>query len=447
MSKYVDRPRFGCAMAGALGVLRAIPRAIPIIHASTGCGYNVYNGTNAGSAYLGGGYCGATSTPSSNIIEKEIVFGGEDRLEEQIKTTLEIMDGDLYVVVTGCMVEMVGDDAESVVKEFAGSENPPVIAVPTPSFKGNSYYGYDLLLEGLVKQYIVPKEKKEVRTVNILGILPGQDVLWKGNLKEIKRVLQLIGIKANTLFGEGETLQDIQHSAVASLNIIVSDVYGSLTAEAYKEIHEIPFIRTALPVGYLQTEKFLREIGGYFKIAESVIEKALESERDIYFDYVERIADIYNDVDFQRYSIVVSDANYAPSVSEFLSDELGWLPQLTVITDFLTEQQKQKLERRFEAYASGLKPTVRFDTDTSSVRRYLKDTWELDSNQRYYDSLGPSVILGSVFEKDLSDEFKYPLITISFPVTNRVIMNRAYVGFNGGITLIEDIFTTLVAGR
>lgn len=447
MSKYVDRPRFGCAMAGALGVLRAIPRVIPIVHASTGCGYNVYNGTNAGSAYLGGGYCGATSTPSSNIIEKEIVFGGEDRLQEQIKTTLEIMDGDLYVVVTGCMVEMVGDDAESIVKEFVGSDNPPVIAVSTPSFKGNSYYGYDLLLEGLVKQYVAPKEKKEARTVNILGILPGQDVLWKGNLKEIKRVLHLIGIKANTLFGEGETLHDIRNSANASLNIIVSDVYGSLTAEAYKEIHEISSIRTALPVGYLQTEKFLREIGGYFKIAESVIEKALESERDIYFDYVERIADIYNDVDFQRYSIVVSDANYAPSVSEFLSDELGWLPQLTVITDFLTEKQQQKLEKRFEAYASGLKPTVRFDTDTSSVRRYLKDTWELDSNQRYYDSLGPSVILGSVFEKELSDEFKYPLVTISFPVTNRVIMNRAYAGFNGGITLIEDIFTTLVAGR
>lgn len=446
MSKYVDRPRFGCAMAGALGVLRAIPRAIPIIHASSGCGYNVYNGTNAGSAYLGGGYCGATSTPSSNIIEKEIVFGGEDRLQEQIKTTLEIMDGDLYVVVTGCMVEMVGDDVESVVKEFAESDKP-VIAVSTPSFKGNSYYGYDVLLEALVKQYVVYQESKEARKVNILGIVPGQDVLWKGNLKEIKRVLNLIGIKVNTLFGEGETLHDIRNSADASLNIIVSDIYGSLTAEAYEKIHKIPAIRTALPVGYLQTERFLCEIGRYFKVDESVIEKAIESERDTYFDYVERIADIYNDVDFQRYGIVVSDANYAPSVSEFLSDELGWLPQLTVITDFLTEPQKNKLEKRFEAYASGLKPIVRFDTDTSSVRRYLKGTWDPDSNQRYYDSLGPSVILGSVFEKELSDEFKYPLLTISFPITNRVIMNRAYAGVNGGITLIEDIFTTLVAGR
>lgn len=57
MSKFVDRPRYSCALGGALSTLRAISRAIPIIHAASGCGYNLHNATNAGSAYLGGGYC------------------------------------------------------------------------------------------------------------------------------------------------------------------------------------------------------------------------------------------------------------------------------------------------------------------------------------------------------------------------------------------------------
>lgn len=143
MSKFVDRPRYSCALGGALSTLRAISRAIPIIHASSGCGHNLYNATNSGSAYLGGGYCGSSSLPSTNVIEKDIVFGGEKRLKEQIENTLKIMDGDIYVVVTGCMVEMIGDDVEAVVKDFAGAEKP-VISAPTPSFKGNSYYGYDL---------------------------------------------------------------------------------------------------------------------------------------------------------------------------------------------------------------------------------------------------------------------------------------------------------------
>jgi nitrogenase molybdenum-iron protein beta chain len=277
--------------------------------------------------------------------------------------------------------------------------------------------------------------------------VPGQDVFWKGNLKEIKRVLHLIGIEANTLFGEGETLEDIKNSADAALNIVVSDVYASLTAEAYQQEHHIPYIRTALPVGYLQTAKFIRVIGKHFAIDENKINQVLAKEQDVYFDYIERVADIYNDVDFQRYGVVVADANYAPAISEFISDELGWLPQLTVITDFLTEEQKDLLTKRFDGYESGLKPAVRFDTDTSSVRRYLSEIWEKDSNQKYYDSLGPSVILGSVFEKELSDEFQYPLITLAFPVTNRVVFNRTYAGFNGGLTLVEDVFSSLVAGR
>ena len=37
---------------------------------------------------------------------------------EQIASTLEIMDGDLYLVLTGCMVEMIGDDLESVTAGF-----------------------------------------------------------------------------------------------------------------------------------------------------------------------------------------------------------------------------------------------------------------------------------------------------------------------------------------
>jgi nitrogenase molybdenum-iron protein beta chain len=54
------------------------------------------------------------STPSTNVAEKEIIFGGEGRLEEQIRTTVELIDGDLYVVISGCQVEMIGDDIRMV---------------------------------------------------------------------------------------------------------------------------------------------------------------------------------------------------------------------------------------------------------------------------------------------------------------------------------------------
>lgn len=446
MSKFVDRPRYACALGGALSTLRAIPRVIPIIHASTGCGHNLQNAINPGGGYLGSGYCGGLALPSSNVVERDIVFGGEERLREQIASTLEIMDGDLYLVLTGCMVEMIGDDLDAVVSEFAGSEKP-VIGVHTPSFRGNSYTGYELVLEALIQKFIAKAPQKNSRAVNVLGLVPGQDVFWKGNLREIKRLLEKLGLQVNTFFGEGETLEDIKNSAQASLNIVLSDVYGISAAQKFNEVHDVPYLAAGFPIGADETAEFLVLVQKALGLNPFLTEAVIAQEKSIYYDYLERLADIYNDIDLQRYAVVVGDANYATAVTRFLSDEIGWLPQLTVITDFLDDTQKESLSRRFENYESGLTPTVKFDTDASSVKKYLAQIWPQNRNDRYFDSLNPTVLFGSVFERELTAEFNFPLLTIAYPVTNRVVLNRAYAGFNGGLSLAEDLLSLLVAGR
>ncbi|MDR2670898.1 MAG: hypothetical protein LBC26_04170 [Oscillospiraceae bacterium] len=445
MSKFVDRPRFTCALGGALFTLRALPRTIPIIHASAGCGYNVFSAGSAGAGYLGGGYCGGTSWSSSNVVEREIVFGGQDRLSEQIRSTLDLMDGDLYVVITGCMVEMIGDDVQAVAEAFA-DEAAPVVAIPTPSFKGNSYEGYDMVLSGLFQRFTRPAAARR-DTVNLLGLVPGQDAFYKGNLTEIKRLLTRLGLRVHTFFGEDETLRDLQGAAEAAHTLVLSDVYGVKSAQTLKALHGIPHTVLPLPVGAAQTSGFLRAAADALGVARPVAEAVIQSEETRYYDYLERLADIYNDVDLQRYVVVAGDANYAPAVSRFLADELGWLPALTVVTDFLDEAQTRAIERRFDAWESGLKPLVRFDTDTSSLERYIREAWPPSANERYYDSLSPTVLVGTVFERDLAARFGWPLLTVSFPVTNRVVLQQAYAGYNGGLTLTSDLLTLLVSGR
>lgn len=446
MSKFVDRPRYGCALAGALALLRAIPRTIPIIHSSTGCGFNCYNGTNSGAGYFGGGYCGGAATPSSNVVERHVVFGGEERLREQIASTLEVMDGDLYVVVTGCMVEMIGDDVQSVAGEFK-EDGQPVIAVNTPSFQGNSYHGYELLFSALAREVVEKKTVENPTKVNVLGLVPGEDVFYKGNLREIKRLLTLLGLEVNTFVGEGETLDNFKNAGDAALNIVLSDIHGVKTAKEFEKLHQIPYITTGLPIGYFQTGEFLHQVAARLQIPEEKVEQVLAGESKVYFDYFERIADIYNDIDLQRYVVIVGDSNYAPALARFAADELGWLPELTVITDFLEEHHKQALDKRFDGWESELRPTVKFDTDAASVRNYLKQVWPRDRNTRYYDALGPGFILGSVIERDLAEEFQFGFLPVAFPVTNRVVLNRGYAGIRGGLTLTEDILGVLVSGR
>ena len=66
MSNFIDRPRYSCGLGGALATIRA---------------------------FLGSGYCFGQALPNTNVIESNIIFGGEDRLREQIQNTLKIMDG------------------------------------------------------------------------------------------------------------------------------------------------------------------------------------------------------------------------------------------------------------------------------------------------------------------------------------------------------------------
>ncbi|WP_238906898.1 nitrogenase component 1 [Clostridium sp. YIM B02506] len=446
MSRFIDRPRYVCSLGGGLETLHALPRTVPIVHASSGCGANISNATNPGGGHFGSGYVSGTALPSTNVIERDIVFGGEDRLKEQIKSTLEIVDGDLYVVVTGCMVEMIGDDVKRVTREFS-DDGHPILVAETGGFRGNSFTGYDLILETLFREFVLKKEEKKEDVVNIFGVVPAQDAFYKGNLRELKTLLSKLGLKVNTIFGEGETLEDLKNIGDAKLNIVVSDFYGVDPAKVFEEVHGTPYIVTSIPIGARASEEFVSLVAESLGLEDKLTEKVIKEEKGIYYDYLERIVDIVNDVDLQRYGIVVGDANYGPAVTKFISDELGWIPSLTVITDILEDEQKEKLLERFEDYESGLKPTVVFDTDTSSVKRHLKKVWPQNNGSKYFDSFGPAVIIGSSFERDLSEEFGYPLLNVSFPVTSRVSLSRAYAGFRGGINLVEDLITLLVSGR
>ena len=53
--------------------------------------------------------------PSANSTENDIVFGGIKTLDQLIKSTLKVFNGDLYVVLTGCVGGLIGDDVPSLV--------------------------------------------------------------------------------------------------------------------------------------------------------------------------------------------------------------------------------------------------------------------------------------------------------------------------------------------
>jgi nitrogenase molybdenum-iron protein beta chain len=445
-SRFIERPRAFCALGGAVLTAGALPGTVPIMHASMGCGGSIYWGQVGSTGYLGAGYCGGLAVPSSNIQEHHVIFGGVERLEEQVRNTVDLIDGDLYVILTGCNADIIGDDIQSVVRLFQ-AEGVNIAGAETGGFRGDGYVGYDIVLSSLAKNYVLKAEPKKRNKVNLIGVVPGQDAFWRGNLLKIRRLLGKLGLEVNSFFTEHDTLEGIRNSGDAALTIVVSDFYGLRTAKAYEEIHDIPYLTGPFPIGPTAAGEFLRKIAASLNLPAATLETLIEAETKNYFRYVERVADAFNDLDWQRYAVVVGDANYAPAITKFIADDLGWLPELMVVTDQLEDEDKPKIEQVIENLTSGYQTKREYETDPTEIKKIFWKHVPRKSDLSYQDDFSPAFVIGSSFEREFAYDLGAGHLTVSYPVANRVVLNRGYAGYDGSISLIEDLLSVITAQR
>jgi nitrogenase molybdenum-iron protein beta chain len=92
-------------------------------------------------------------------------------------------------------------------------------------------------------------------------------------------------------------------------------------------------------------------------------------------------------------------------------------------------------------------PLAVFDTNASEAGRYLLARYPRRETDLYVDTLSPAFVIGSSLERDLALKLGTPHLSVSFPVANRAVLNRGYTGFAGGLSLAEDLFSAVVAGR
>jgi nitrogenase molybdenum-iron protein beta chain len=444
MVQYIERPRTACALSGALATISALPEVTPIVHTALGCGGNLSQAASFGSGYFGSAYCSGQSLPSTGITQNEIIFGGAEKLREEITSTLELIRGRLFIVATGCMTEMIGDDVQGVINSFTGGVKP-VIAVSTPSFKGDSYAGYGIVLDAVFNRFLDPAAGKNKNLVNIFGIIPAFDPFFRGDLEEIKRLLNRFDLETNTFFTPDQSFENIISAPKAALNIVFSRVWGPDLVRNFEEKHGTPYWVTDLPIGAEATGRFLSELAEKLGIDHGKAARIIEEEERIYYGYFERTADLFCDSDFKFYTLTVTNSNYAIPAMNFLQKELGWVTLEAFVTDQLKDEQKESLVCSYRA--SGLDSTLIFETGAQAVSRTIARRHPPNRGQRYFDGWSPLYILGSSLEKVTAQKRGASLLCLSYPVYNRLIVDRGYAGYRGGLHLLEDLAGNLVSAK
>lgn len=428
MAKILDKQRYKCALA-AMQTVQAIDRACPVLHSGPGCAQKLSDTTGSS------GYLSPQIFPCTSINEKDVVFGGVKKLETTIANALKVIDADLYVVLTGCIPEIVGDDAAEVVSKFSDADKPVVFA-PTAGFKGNNYKGHEQVVEAIVTQYLKKSDKKQKGLVNLWADVPYQDLFWHGNIRELENLLREIGLTPNTIFGYQRGIENINKIPEAEFNLLVSPWVGLKNMKTMEKKLGIPYLHyPVLPIGATETGKFLREVGKFAHVDEAKVEEVIKKHEDYFYYLISRYADLFleNRVINKQFT-VVADAQYALGITKFLVNDLGLVPAKQFITDDTPKEHQELIAAEFQSLNYGIKADVAFETDGFKIHEEIKS----------HDYHGYPLVLGGYYEKEVTEKLKGNFLNISWPVMDKVVFDDFYVGYTGGIRLIEDIYTVAV---
>ena len=430
MSKFIEQPRYSCALAAQQSVI-AIKRAVPILHSGPGCGDKINRLLGQGEGYAGG-----NTVPCTNAGESEIVFGGEAKLATVIEGAFKVIDADLYVVLTGCTSDIIGDDIAQVTSQYQ-EHDKPIVYVETGGFKSNNYVSHETVVNGIIDQYVDKfkvSSSKIKGLVNVFATIPYQDAFWNGNLEELKRILEGIGLTVNILFGaESGGVAEWKTIPQAEFNIVVSAWAGLAIAQHLASKYGTPYTHFPyLPIGGLETTKFLRQVATFGALDSAIVDAFIKKEEEKFYMHIERMADFMLEFRYglPRRFYTILDASYAIGFSKYLLNELGILPTKQFIIDDTPLEFQEGIQEQFKNISPFRSAQISFNIDAGAIQAEIRND----------GSKNRALIVGSAWERDLAKDIGADLLIVSVPVAYRLVLNCGYIGYNGGLRVIEDIY-------
>ncbi len=289
----LDRPPlYGCAFNGAATAAVHLTDALVIGHSPRACAF--YTWQNISSPGRKNLFNRGILMPSaisphfecSDMTHAEAVFGGMDKLREQVKEAVARKPG-AVVVISSCVSGIIGDDIRSL--EELSTPETPVIAVPADGDISGDYMDgirdcLHLLAEKLVDEDAAP-ENDCLNLVGEVAISNNNEV----NVRSLRRLLEQMGLRLNCRFLGDATCEELRGLKKAPLSILVSESADNLALRDWlTERFGLRFLSRPLPVGFEETASWLTEIGeAYGKQAETA--RLIAAEKEAYLREVESL--------------------------------------------------------------------------------------------------------------------------------------------------------------
>ena len=355
-------PGTHCPLMGAAMIAGGIKDCLLVIVGTDECSYYTKSLT------LSDRYGGINGRCVSVVLNShDVTFGSAESMHKAFKEIVAEYRPKCVMLVTTCVIEVIGDDYDAIAEELTKQYSIPVMAVHTEHFKCEDHFlGFERAITAC-QSIMQPQECDG--SVNVLGQRFGDFADT-----ELYALLTKSGVKIGVQLPSGCTSDDIRRAPAAKINIVVNDIALPL-AQAMQEQYNIPYVyfnRFAAP------EKILQAYQHLF----AYLELSLPAEVNAKFDECKALEQEILPV-VQGVPYIFGNTQYDCFELNSYLCRLGMVPQLI---------QSNKLRQEHFEYIKGILAT----TDP-----YVCKAANIAPLQYVYDILHPWIYIGHEFGERL----------------------------------------------
>ncbi|WP_230975019.1 nitrogenase component 1 [Aminipila luticellarii] len=294
LSKNVIRnePLHGCAFNGAVTMSIHIQDAVILAHAPKSCAYLSYQSISSSGRrglFERGALMPVSISPNfqcTDMNETDMIFGGTQKLMEKIEAVKK-QKPKAIIVISSCPAGIIGDDIDRV--KALAEKDIPIITIKTDgNLSGDYLQGMLLCYTGLAAQIIDRSIKPEKKVVNIVF----EKVVAKNtesNFQIIEKYLNQMNITVNCRFLCSTSFDKLKNFCKAELNLLAyKDYTGMILENFFTETYPCRFFDKQFPVGSLETEQWLLDLGALMEERETA-QRIVEENKQVYEKRIERI--------------------------------------------------------------------------------------------------------------------------------------------------------------
>lgn len=424
-----------CTPLGASLAFKGVKGAISLMHGSQGCSTYIRR-------YLISHFKEPIDIASSNFSEDTAIFGGGANLKLSVANVIRQYVPELVGISTTCLSETIGDDVpmilNSIRKENAGADLPPIVHVSTPSYTGTHADGYVGAVKALVDALSICKNHEIDE--NLINVFPG--MYSPADLRYLKEILEDFGMTYRMLPDYSETLDggpwttyhkipkggtsisEIADMASAKASLEFGHVtrHADTAADLLKRRFTIPAHHLGMPAGVRATDRLfdlLCELSGKPVPTKHARER-------------ERLLDSY--VDGHKYlfgakAVIYGEEDLVAGMFAFLT-EIGVTPVLCA-----SGGTSGKLAETLES----LRPDG-FDEPITVLQ--AADFGQIEEAALETDA---DIFVGNSKGYSVTRKLGVPLVRVGFPIHDRMGGPRIHhIGYRGCQELFDRVTNALL---